>query len=151
MASNLELLKSRYVNEGGVYKGPKAWYVDNPSEVSQFLKRGNAGGSFTGFDDANHIMLVLADPFHVIYNVGLTMRTKHAMNQKFMGQLTDALFALDEDNEAYWEEYLVQSGRATKRDLKDGKWRAYLRRNCRKYMHTLGDEDEKASRIAKVR
>jgi len=147
LASNLEELKARWVKDDGSVGGPRVWYVDNVSTERNFLRRGNTAGTFTGFGND---MLVLADPFHIIYNIGLTMRAKHPMTQSFMGLLTDILFEQDESCIEFWSNHLVQSGRATTEEVKSGKFRSYMRRRVRRYLHPLHDDAKKKSRIDKI-
>jgi len=121
LGENLELFRKRYIRDG-VYSGPKVWYVDNPNEVESYLKHGGKdGGSFKGFDIDGHELLVLADPFHMIKNVGDTLVSKHPLRNKFIGALTDILFALDERNVEFWKEHLIKSGRATEAEV-SGVW-----------------------------
>lgn len=84
LAANLEAFGERYKDDTLDANGPKVFYVDNPSEVREFLKNGNKGGSFGGFGDS---LLVLHDPFHMLYNIGNALVKKHPLAAKFTGSL----------------------------------------------------------------
>ena len=86
LAANLEEFAERYESASGELTGPKVWWVDNTHEVADFYKYGNEGGSFRGFNRDGNSLMVLADPFHMLYRVGLTLVKDHPLTSKFSGK-----------------------------------------------------------------
>jgi hypothetical protein len=139
LASALNDFKERF-SEAGM-ELPTLWYVDNPKETEKLLKFGvRDSGIFNGFGDE---LMVMADLFHVIYNIGLKIPEKHPLKWEFLKALSDALTTADKND--------IDSWRATmkvKEGVSDDEVTKMMSKgSLRKYLHTVGDEEGRSKSL----
>ena len=108
-----------------------------------FLKRGvKDSGVFDGFGEE---LVVMADLFHVIYNIGLGISEKHPLKWEFLNAISDALTTSDKADIEAWRSTMNRDG-WTDDEIAD----AMSRGTLRKYLHTIGDEEAKTKAIERV-
>ena len=95
---------------------------------------------FDGFGDE---LMVMADLFHVIYNIGLKIPEKHSLKWEFLKALSDALTTADKND--------IDSWRATmkvKEGVSDDEVTKMMSKgSLRKYLHTVGDQEGRAKSL----